>query len=383
MKQLVLLGSTGSIGTQTLDVIDNLSDDWKVIGMSANSNIDLLEKQARKYLPKYLVIKNDKLRNELKLRLEDFEIEILTAEKGLEFLASEIESDIVINSIVGAAGLKPTIAALKAGRKIGLANKESLVIGGEIIKRLLCDSNNQILPIDSEHNAIFQILNGHNKSDVKNIILTASGGPFRDYSYKELKDVSVKQALNHPNWDMGGKISIDSATMMNKGLEVIEAHFLFNLPYDNIKVVVHPESIIHSMVELVDNSIIAEMGVADMRMPIQYTLTFPERRQSCAKELDFFETGKLSFERADLDKFPALKLAYQAGKAGGTMPVVLNAANEEAVSAFMNGLISFIEIPKIIEKTMDKHTNIKQASLEDIYGIDNWSRRIAKEVMQW
>ncbi|HLV08688.1 MAG TPA: 1-deoxy-D-xylulose-5-phosphate reductoisomerase, partial [Halanaerobiales bacterium] len=276
MKKIVILGSTGSIGTQTLEVIDKLGD-WEVTGLTASSNIDLLEKQARIYKPGYLFLRNKELAMELQNRLNESGIKVLYGVEGLEYIAGQLEVDLVINALVGAVGLRPTMAALKAGNRLGLANKESLVTGGEIIQDYLNNNHDVILPIDSEHNAIFQLLQGHEQDEVENIILTASGGPFRNYSIEEMKGVTVKEALKHPNWDMGGKITIDSATMMNKGLEVIEAHWLFKQPYDKIKVIVHPESIIHSMVELVDNSIIAELGAPDMRAPIQHVLSFPER----------------------------------------------------------------------------------------------------------
>lgn len=380
MKKLVLLGSTGSIGTQALDVIDGFAGEWEVLALSANSNIDLLEKQARKYRPLYLAIGNNKLKEELEYRLDDLNIRVLSGAEGLEFLAGELEADLVINSIVGAAGLKPTIAALKAGNKLALANKESLVIGGEIIDRHFSDQ--VILPIDSEHNAIFQLLDGKKAEEVENIILTASGGPFRNYPREKLDKVTVEEALKHPNWDMGGKITIDSATMMNKGLEVIEAHWLFKQSYDKIKVIIHPESIIHSMVEFVDGSILAEMSLPDMHLPIQYVLTYPERRPARRERLDLVKAGQLNFEEPDYEKFPALRLAYEAGQAGGTMPVVLNAANEIAVAAFLERKIPFTMIPELIEKVMDKHDNISRPSLEDIYLVDEWSRNITGEVME-
>lgn len=383
VKKIVILGSTGSIGTQSLDVIDHLKDEWNVVGLSANTNIDLLERQAKKYNPEFLVIMNEDLKKELEYRVKELDVEILTGDKGLEYLAGELDVDLVINSLVGAAGLKPTMAALNSGNKLGLANKESLVIGGEIINNYIKNSRNLILPIDSEHNAIFQILEGHKSSEIDNILLTASGGPFRNHSFEDLKKVSIKQALDHPNWDMGGKITIDSATMMNKGLEVIEAHWLFDQPYDKIYVVVHPESIIHSMVEFVDGSIAAELGVADMRIPIQYVLTYPERKIGKTQRLSLFEVGQLNFYPPDFDKFPALKLAYQAGREGGTMPAVLNAANEIAVAGFLNRKISFLEIPYIIEEVMTRHQTIVNPSIDDIYQVDKWARSYSEEVMSF
>lgn len=380
MKKIVILGSTGSIGTQTLDVVDHLND-WSVVGLSANTSIDLLEHQAKKYKPEFVVIMNEELKKELEYRLKDLETNVLSGIKGLEYLAGEVDVDLVVNSLVGAAGLKPTMAALNSGNNLGLANKESLVIGGEIIEGYINNTQNKILPIDSEHNAIFQILEGHHYKEIDNLILTASGGPFRNYSFEDLKNVTVKQALDHPNWDMGGKITIDSATMMNKGLEVIEAHWLFKQPYDKINVVIHPESIIHSMVEFVDNSIIAELGVADMRIPIQYVLTYPERIPGKSRRLNLYEVGQLNFQTPDFEKFPALKLAYQAGREGGTMPAVLNAANEIAVSGFLNKKLSFLDIPYIIEKVMERHQNTNNPSLDEIYQTDEWARYYAKEVI--
>ncbi|MFW6035753.1 MAG: 1-deoxy-D-xylulose-5-phosphate reductoisomerase [Halothermotrichaceae bacterium] len=381
MKKLVLLGSTGSIGTQTLEVIDHLDETWKIVGLTANSNIDLLEKQAVKYQPEYLVIMYEHLAKELEYRLDNHDIKILSGKKGLEYLAGQVEAELVINALVGAVGLKPTMAALKSGKKLGLANKESLVIGGEVIQKYIKENKNKILPIDSEHNAVFQIMKGHDKSEVEKIILTASGGPFREYPEEKLNNVSVKQALDHPNWDMGGKITIDSATLINKGLEVIEAHWLFQQPYDNIKVVVHPESIIHSMVEFVDGSIMAELGVADMKIPIQYIFTYPDRHSGKSKKLDLYKTAQLNFEKPDFKKFPGLELAYTAGKEGGTLPVVFNGANEIAVNNFLENRISFTYIPIIIEKVMNKHNIIYNPVLDDIYQVDEWSRRMAKEAL--
>ncbi|MFP4016135.1 MAG: 1-deoxy-D-xylulose-5-phosphate reductoisomerase [Halanaerobiales bacterium] len=379
MKKIVVLGSTGSIGTQTLEVIDHLNGEWDVLGLTANNNLDLLAKQAAKYKPDYLVIGNEELKSELEYRVKDMNIKVLTGDTGLEYLAGALELDLVINALVGAAGLTPTMAALKSGNKLGLANKESLVVGGEIIEKYRKEST--ILPVDSEHNAIFQLLDGHSSEEIERIILTASGGPFRNYSIEELKNVTVEQALDHPNWDMGGKITIDSATMMNKGLEVIEAHWLFKQPYDKISVVVHPESIIHSMVEFKDQSITAELGVADMRIPIQYVLTYPDRKYGQSKRLDLLEVAQLNFQPPDFDRFPALGLAFQAGRQGGTMPAVLNAANEIAVSNFLKRNISFLKIPHIIERVMEKHDNISSPSLDDIYQVDKWARCYTEEVV--
>ena len=377
MKRLVLLGSTGSIGTQTLSVLDFLKEEWEVVGLSAHTNIDLLEKQARRYQPAYLAVMNEILAKELEYRLNDLPIQVLTGLEGINCLAGELEADLVINALVGAVGLQPTITALKAGHRLGLANKESLVVGGEIVQEYLA----QILPIDSEHNAIFQVLAGHNRLDVQNIILTASGGPFRNLPLEQFDRITVAEALDHPNWEMGGKITIDSATLMNKGLEVIEAHWLFEQPYQKIKVIVHPESIIHSMVEFIDGSIMAELGVADMRIPIQYVLTYPQRKKTTTGRLDLLQVGQLNFQEPDLKRFPALKLAYQAGQAGGTMPVVLNAANEIAVAAFLQQKIAFPVIPALIEKVLARHNNKSRPGLGEILQADRWARNETEEVM--
>jgi 1-deoxy-D-xylulose-5-phosphate reductoisomerase len=382
MRKLVILGSTGSIGTQTLELVDFLYPEWEIIALSANDNIKLLEKQIRKYNPLFAVVMNLSLVNELKYRIRDLKTEVLDGMEGLEYIAAYDGADLIINSLVGAVGLKPSIAAIKAGNRLGLANKESLVIGGSIINEYIRDNRDMLLPIDSEHNAIFNILSGHKHDEIETIILTASGGPFLNYPVNKLKYVSVKEALNHPNWNMGGKISIDSATLMNKGLEVIEAHWLFKQSYDKIRVVVHPESIIHSMVEFTNKFIMAELGVSDMRMPIQNILEYPEIKKGIAESLDFFKLGKLTFMAPDTGKFPALRLAFEAGKAGGSLPVVLNAANEIAVASFMKEMIPFTKIPVVIEKVLNKHNKIENLSLNNIYQIDEWSRKITEEVIK-
>ncbi|QTL98420.1 1-deoxy-D-xylulose-5-phosphate reductoisomerase [Iocasia frigidifontis] len=382
MKRIIILGSTGSIGTQTLEVIEHLSDDWNVIGLTANTNIDLLEKQANKYKPEFLVVMDEYHAKKLKNRLADQAVEVLSGPAGLNYLAGQVESDLLINALVGAVGLAPTVAALEKGSRIGLANKETLVIGGQIIEKYLSNPLNKILPIDSEHNAVFQLLAGHKEKEIAKIILTASGGPFLNLEKDRLETVTVKEALNHPNWDMGGKITIDSATMMNKGLEVIEAHYLFKQPYDKIKVVIHPESIVHSMVEFIDSSIMAELGVADMRIPIQNILTYPERVSSLGKNLDLFTVGALNFEEPDFEKFPALGLAYTAGKEGGSLPVILNAANEVAVMGFLANKIRFTDITYIVEKVMDSYERKDNPLLEEIYMIDKEAREMAEGVMK-
>ena len=379
MKKISVLGSTGSVGTQTLEVIDYLEDEWEVIALSAYSNIKLLEQQIKKFKPKYAVVIENKSAALLKDRLANYSTEILNGKDKLEEIASFSELDLVINSIVGAAGLRPSISALKEGHVLGLANKESLVIGGHLISEIIENNDSYILPIDSEHNAIFHLLEAKEVREIKNVLLTASGGPFINKSKKEMSKVTVEEALDHPNWNMGHKITIDSATMMNKGLEVIEAHWLFDMDYSNIKVVIHPESIIHSMVEFCDNSIAAELGVPDMKTPIQSVLTYPEKRESKVQELNLFELGQLNFQKPEFNKFSNLKLAYDAGKKGGSMPIVLNAANEVAVKKFLDKKISFLEITKVIEKTLAKHKLVDFPNLEDIMKIDRWARKTAKE----
>ncbi|MFW6279194.1 MAG: 1-deoxy-D-xylulose-5-phosphate reductoisomerase [Bacillota bacterium] len=383
MKNVVILGSTGSIGTQTLDVINSLSG-YNVLAISAHSSIDLFARQVKKFHPTYALLAEDDMAQKLKDRLANktYLPEILGGKKDLEFLAALPEADIVVNALVGAVGLKPSLACLDAENQLALANKESMVIGGELINQKLRETGQQILPIDSEHNAVFQVLCGHNDEQVKKIYLTASGGPFWDFSVEEIKNVTVQQALNHPNWDMGPKITIDSATMMNKGLEVIEAHYLFDQPFDKIQVVIHPESIIHSLVEFKDNSIQAELGAADMRIPIQNVLTYPETKAGVGRELDLFAVGTLNFQAPDFEKFPGLKLAYRAGRSGGTMPAVLNAANEIAVQAFLEKKITFYDISDIIEIVLNKHEITSNPGLDDILRSDGWAREAAEEVIE-
>src|SRR6056297_1438674 len=383
MKNIILLGSTGSIGTQVLDVIEFIDDKWNIEVLTANKSVDLIVKQAKKYQPKYIVMVDENSAIKVKDKLKDYKTEVLSGKNNLEEIVKLDNIDLVVNALVGASGLIPTINTIKKGTKLGLANKESLVVGGHIVKKLIKDNNynDKLLPIDSEHNAIYRLLKGHSKKELENILLTASGGPFINKSLDELKDVSVKQALNHPNWSMGNKITIDSATMMNKGLEVIEAHWLFNTEYDKIDVVIHPQSIIHSMIELIDNSIYAEMSVADMRMPIQYVLQYPNIEEGIGQKLDLKEIAKLEFLKPDYNKFRCLKLAYEAGKTGESYPVVLNAANEIAVNRFLNHEISFLQIPKVIESTLTKHEKINKPTIDQILEIDQWAREFSKEVV--
>lgn len=372
-KKIVVLGSTGSIGVQTLEVAENIG--IEVIGLSANSNIELLKEQAVKFKPKMVAIGDVKLFNRLKECLKPLNIEVVCHEEGLRGLASMPESDVVVNALVGTAGLLPTLEAIKAGKDVALANKEALVTAGSIIMSETKRHNVKILPIDSEHSAIYQCLEGNDKEKVQKLVLTASGGPFRGKKLEELQDVTLGQALKHPNWSMGSKITIDSATMMNKGLEVIEARWLFDIQAKNIEVVIHPQSIIHSMVEYIDGSYIAQMGLPDMRLPIQYALTYGNRVVNDYPRLDLKTVGTMTFEEPDVEAFRCLKIAYAAIEAGGTMPAVMNAANEEAVRLFLQEKIKFLDIPRIIEKEIEGHSIVKNARIEDIINIDKDVRR--------
>jgi len=379
MKKITILGSTGSIGGQTLEVIDSLKN-WQVKALTAYKNIELLEKQIKKYQPEFVVVVDAEAAADLKSKLKAEKTEVLSGKESLKIAASE-NVDLVLNAIVGFAGLEPSIAAAKEANDIALANKESLVSGGSILTDLVKENDIKLLPVDSEHNAIFQLLKGHEK-ELDEILLTASGGPFFAYSKKELAEVSVEDALNHPNWEMGSKITIDSASLMNKGLEVIEAHWLFGTKYDDIKVLVHPQSIVHSMIRLVDGTVLAEMGSADMRMPIQYCLTYPERITSLGEKLELDQIAALEFFQADTEKFPNLKYAYTAGKAGGTYPAVLNAANEVAVYSFLKGEIPFLAMSRVVASVLDQHQNILDPNLDGILNSDREARRLALEVIK-
>jgi len=379
MKEIIILGSTGSIGTQTLEVIDNLKN-WQVKALTAYQNIELLFEQIEKYQPEFVVVVDQKAAKKLRSRLENSKIEVLSGKDNLQTAAAE-NVDLLLNAIVGFAGLEPSAAAAKAGNDIALANKESLVSGGSVLTQLVKENDIKLLPVDSEHNAIFQLLKGH-KKELDEIILTASGGPFFSYSRDELSQVSVEDALNHPNWEMGSKITIDSASLMNKGLEVIEAHWLFDANYDDINVLVHPQSIVHSMIRLVDGTILAEIGPADMKIPIQYCLTYPERIKSAGDNLKLDQIAALEFFQADTEKFPNLKYAYTAGKAGGTFPAVLNAANEIAVYSFLKGKIPFLAMSRVVASVLDQHQNISNPNLESILNSDQEARRLATEVIK-
>lgn len=379
MNKITILGSTGSIGGQTLEVIDSLNN-WQVKALTAYKNIELLEEQIKSYQPEFVVVVDQEAAADLKSRLKAEPTEVLSGKESLKTAASE-DVDLVLNAIVGFAGLEPSIAAAEAANDIALANKESLVSGGSILTDLVKKNNIRLLPVDSEHNAIFQLLKGH-EIELDEILLTASGGPFFSYSKKELSEVSVEDALNHPNWEMGSKITIDSASLMNKGLEVIEAHWLFDCAYDEIKVLVHPQSIVHSMIRLVDGTVLAEMGSADMRMPIQYCLTYPKRIQSLGKKLELDQIAALEFFQADTEKFPNLKYAYTAGKAGGTYPAVLNAANEIAVYSFLKGEIPFLAMSRVVASVLDQHHNVLKPNLDEILNSDREARRLALEVIK-
>ncbi|HHY91361.1 MAG TPA: 1-deoxy-D-xylulose-5-phosphate reductoisomerase [Clostridiales bacterium] len=383
MKQISILGSTGSIGMQTLDVIKSNPEMFKVVGLSANQNIDLIEQQIREFQPEAAALMDERMALELKKRIgKGIKTEILSGLDGLITIATLQKADMVVVSVVGMIGLIPTLKAIQRKKSIALANKETLVTAGEIVMAEAKKQGVQIIPIDSEHSAIFQCLRGHTVEDIERIILTASGGPFRGYSKEQLQYVSPQEALKHPNWNMGKKISIDSATLMNKGLEVIEAKWLFCLDVSKIDVVVHPQSIIHSIVEYKDHSMLAQMGYPDMRIPIQYALTYPVRIENRFKKLDLLEISALTFEKPDVNAFPCLNLAYQAAKQGGSLPTVLNAANEEAVHYFLQGKIGFYDIPKIVELALTKHQVCYQLDLAEILEADRWAREFAQSLIQ-
>ena len=371
-KKLSILGSTGSIGENTLLVADNLGEQIDILYLSANRNVERLIEQAQKYYPKTVAIVDEEAGKKVTGALNG-QIEVLTGREGLLELAGRDDVDIVLNGLVGSAGMEPTLRSVEAGVDVALSNKESLVMAGSIINEAKQRSGAKIFPVDSEHSAIWQCLAGEDMADVRKIILTGSGGPFRTKNVETFINITPKEALNHPNWDMGNKITIDSATMMNKGLEVIETYWLFGLKADEIDIVVHPQSIIHSMVEFADRSIKAQLGVPDMKIPIQYALTYPRHSAAQWEELDFIKTGQLTFEATDLEKFPCIKLAYEALRAGGSTPAVLNVANEQAVYNFLDGEIKFTEIPAIIEKACAEHHYIAEPTLEDLLELEIWA----------
>lgn len=379
MKKISILGATGSIGTQTLDVIRASNNEIELIGITANSSVNKIIEIIQEFSPKYVAMMESKAAIEIKRFCDEKNLNIIVLQgiEGLEKIASLDEIDTVVTSVVGMIGLKPTMAAIESGKNIALANKETLVVAGELVIKRAKEMGVKILPVDSEHSAIFQSLSGYCNKDIHKIILTASGGPFRGKSKEDLKDVTVHEALKHPKWNMGKKISIDSATLMNKGLEVIEAHYLFDCDYENIEVVVHPQSIIHSMVEYKDASIIAQLGAPDMRLPIQYALNYPERKERISKSLSFSEISTLTFEKPDFDTFNCLELAYRAGKEGGLAPTILNSANEEAVSLLLEEKIKFLQIAEIIEDALEYFGEDKDKSLtlDNIIELDDKVRK--------
>ena len=365
MKKIAILGSTGSIGTQTLEVVRE-NKDIEVLGLAAGNNIKLLEEQIREFKPRLAAVWKEEKAKELRENIKDLNVKVVSGMEGLIELAVLEEAEILVTAIVGMIGIRPTIEAIKAGKDIALANKETLVTAGHIIMPLAKEHNVAILPVDSEHSAIFQSLQGSNRSELHKILLTASGGPFRGKKREDLMNIQVEDALKHPNWEMGRKITIDSSTLVNKGLEVIEAKWLFDVDIEQIEVVVHPQSIIHSMVEYVDGAIIAELGTPDMKLPIQYALYYPERRFLPGERVDFATLSQLTFEKPDMETFYGLSLAFEAGKEGGSLPTVFNAANELAVSKFLNRKIGYLQIPEIIEVCMRNHKNILNPTVEEI-----------------
>lgn len=385
LKKIAILGSTGSIGRQSLEVIDEFAEDFQVVALATGSNIHLLAEQALKYKPTYLAVNSPQLLPELQELVSGLPVKILTGIEGMSRIAVLPEVDLVLTAVVGSVGIKPTLAAINAGKTIALANKETLVAAGSIIIPAVTEKGVKILPVDSEHSAIFQCLEGTKPTDVKRLILTASGGPFRGYRPEDLAKVTLEQALNHPNWKMGGKITIDSATMFNKGLEVIEAHWLFGMEFDRIGVVIHPESIIHSLVELVDGSHLAQIGLCDMRLPIQYALTYPEHLPNTFPKLNLLNGAQLNFFPVDFRLFPAVQLAYEVGRYGGGMPAAMNAANEEAVKSFLMGKIKFIDIISIVSEVVEayqKENFAKDPGLDEILAVDSWARIRSAQIIE-
>ena len=379
MKQIAILGSTGSIGTQTLDVVRQHPEEFSVFALSAHRSLDLLIQQALEFNPAVVCIADESLYQPLREALSDLPIQVMAGEKAIAEMVTMPAIDVVVAAMVGYAGLRPTIEAIKANKTIALANKETLVVAGEIICRLAQRHKVSILPVDSEHSAIFQSLVGEDMASVEKLLLTASGGPFRNFTFEQMQHVTAAQALKHPNWEMGAKITIDSASMMNKGFEVIEARWLFDIPVDKIQVLVHPQSVVHSAVQFVDGSVKAQLGTPDMRMPIQYALTFPQRWQSDVPRLDLFATKQLTFEEPDIQRFPNLRLAYEAMAKGGNMPCILNAANEVVNLSFREGKCGFLQMSDVIEQTMATTNFIAQPTYEDYVQTDRLARQIAKE----
>ncbi|MGI5881002.1 MAG: 1-deoxy-D-xylulose-5-phosphate reductoisomerase [Syntrophomonadaceae bacterium] len=379
MINIVILGSTGSIGLQALEVIARHSDRYRVTGLAARDEVDVLVEQAEQFKPEVIAVGDEDAYPSLKNSVAG-NIELLSGIEGLSAIAAWPNADIILVAVSGAIGILPTMAAIKAKKRIALANKETLVTAGDLVMKEIKNNNIALIPVDSEHSAIFQCLHGERDS-LNKIWLTASGGPFRNFTFQELEQVNIEMALCHPNWSMGPKITIDSATLMNKGLEVIEAHHLFGVDYNDIGVLIHPQSTVHSMVELVDGSFLAHLGAADMRIPIQYAFSYPERLPSSAQHLDFTKLAALEFQAPDVKRFPALELAYEAGRTGGTMPAVLNAANEIAVQYFLGGKIKFNLIPRLVEQIMNRHESISGPNLEEILSVDKWARIMTEDII--
>lgn len=371
MKNISILGSTGSIGTQTLDIV-RANNDLNVVAIAAGSNVKMLEEQIREFHPKLVCVYNEEAAGRLKTAVADTDVKVVAGMDGLVEAATYNSAQIVVTAFVGMIGIRPTLEAIKAGKDIALANKETLVTAGHLVMEAAKEYGVKILPVDSEHSAIFQSLNGENKKEIDKILLTASGGPFRGWTREQMKNVQVEDALKHPNWAMGQKITIDSATMVNKGLEVIEAKWLFDVDIDHVQAVVQPQSIIHSMVQYKDGAVIAQLGTPDMKLPIQYALYYPERRYLAGDRLDFAKIGQITFEEPDLNNFAGLKMAYEAGRMGGSMPTVFNAANEKAVAKFLNRKIGFLDITDMIQYCMEQHENIDNPTVEQILEIEQW-----------
>ncbi len=382
MKAISILGSTGSVGVTTLDVAGRFADRFRVVAMAAGRNLDLFIEQIRRFRPELVSVATPELASELEARLDDDDINVVHGMDGAIAVATHNEAELVVSALVGAMGLRPTLAAINAGKDIAFANKEVLVIAGELVTAAVRDSGVRLLPVDSEHNAIFQCLEGRGREGLKRIILTASGGPFRELPAERFASITVEQALNHPTWRMGNKITIDSATLMNKGLEVIEARWLFDVTPEQVTVVVHPQSVVHSMVEMIDGSVIAEMAIPDMAIPVAYALAYPDRLPlEHLRTLSLADCAKLTFEEPDLGRFPCLRLAYEALRAGNTMPACLNAANEEMVAGFLAGEVRFADIPRHLEALMSRHPNAPARTLEDLLETDGWARAAARELI--
>jgi 1-deoxy-D-xylulose-5-phosphate reductoisomerase len=379
MKYISILGSTGSIGTQTLDIVRQFPDEFKIVGLTANKNSELLLKQIKEFKPKAAAIMDKSKIDDL---LNFSSCQVYSGIEGLNKIAALNEADTVVNALVGSAGIEPTCNAIKSKKNIALANKETLVAAGSVIMDEIKKNNVALMPIDSEHSAIFQCLNGENIKEMSEITITCSGGPFRNYTRQQLENASLQDALKHPTWNMGNKITIDSATLMNKGFEIIEAHWLYGIDYEKIKIVIHPQSIVHSLVEFVDKSVIAQLGMPDMKIPIQYALTYPKRFPTMQGSLDLARIKTLEFREPDFEMFPCLKYAYEAGTIGGTLPAVMNAANETAVHAFLENKVRFLGIPRLVRKMMDEHTLIKNPSLKDILEVDKKTKEETKNIIE-